>query len=492
MVSVDARALSQGTYTGVVSLTSVDATNSPVDVTACLTVAPVTSNASPFGAFSTPASGSTVHGAVAFTGWALDDVEVDSVKIWLDPGGGPLMYVGDADFAEGNRPDIEAAYPDLPLNYRAGWVYTLLSHFLPGGDGTFVFSVQATDTEGQTATLGTSTVTADNASAVKPFGMMDSPAVGSTVSGRSLSVQGWVLTPQPNMIPTNGSTLTLWVDGAPVGNPTYNIYREDVATLFPGYANSSGAGWMTELNTTRYSNGVHTITLVALDDAANVDGVGSRNITILNTDAVARSWHIAEAHITATNDGQDYLLCRYRVVNDSVGDGRCDLGMLNIGAGSNGVYGVFDATGGCATDTNWQVTAGAQDTAFSGEGGGGRLPVPSGGGHGWFELRSRVMATGLLSFAADSVWAGPFGALYATGPKMTPPPSLSHSPLSNGTVQVSMTVSNPPGYYTWQRSTNLVHGEWEPLDTRLVTGPTDVWTEILSNAPAAFLRTLLD
>jgi hypothetical protein len=45
----------------------------------------------------------------------------------------------------------------------------------------------------------------------------------------------------PNKIPVNGSTINVYIDGKYIGNCIYNIYREDVATLFPGYANSEGA-----------------------------------------------------------------------------------------------------------------------------------------------------------------------------------------------------------------------------------------------------------
>jgi hypothetical protein len=31
------------------------------------------------------------------------------------------------------------------------------------------------------------------------------------------------------------------VDGVPLGHPTYNLYRSDIATLLPGYANSNAA-----------------------------------------------------------------------------------------------------------------------------------------------------------------------------------------------------------------------------------------------------------
>ena len=78
----------------------------------------------PFGVLETPADGALVTGSIAVSGWALDDLAVDRVAIYRDPvaGEGPsLIYLGDATFVEGARPDVEAAYPTLPGNTRAGW-----------------------------------------------------------------------------------------------------------------------------------------------------------------------------------------------------------------------------------------------------------------------------------------------------------------------------------------------------------------------------------
>jgi hypothetical protein len=241
------------------------------------------STSPPFGSFDTPLDGSTVMSSVPVTGWALDDVGVESVKIYMQENG-RLAYIGDAVFVEGARPDIELQYPDYPNSNRAGWGYTLLTYFLPnGGNGTYTLHAIATDVEGNEVTLGTKTFTCDNANAVKPFGNIDTPTQGGEASGSSYRVQGWALTPQPNKIPEDGSTMNVFVDGVNLGHPTYNIYREDIAALFPGYANSNGAGWYLDFDTTSYANGVHTIYLTATDDAGNTDGIGSRFFTIQNT-----------------------------------------------------------------------------------------------------------------------------------------------------------------------------------------------------------------
>ncbi|MDQ1350025.1 MAG: hypothetical protein QG657_326, partial [Acidobacteriota bacterium] len=136
--------------------------------------------------------------------------------------------------------------------------------------------------EGKTTDLGTKTITVDNTHTVKPFGAIDTPGQGGTASGNSFSNVGWILTPQPNSIPTNGSTIDVYIDGVNKGHPTYNIYRPDIAGFFPGYANSNGSMAQFNIDTTAYETGYHSIFWIATDNAGNADGIGSRFFTIEN------------------------------------------------------------------------------------------------------------------------------------------------------------------------------------------------------------------
>ena len=238
----------------------------------------------PFGGFDTPLNNSNVSSSVPVTGWVLDDVGAESVQIWRNSEG-DTVYIGDATFVEGSRPDIAAQYPDYPSNTKAGWGYMMLTNFLPdGGNGTYTIEAIATDYEGNQSSLGTKTIVCDNDNAVKPFGALDTPEPGETASGSSFTNWGWALTPQPSSIPTDGSTINVYLDGVYVGHPTYGQYKQEIDELFPGYANSSGAAGYFELDTTAYPIGVHTIQWTARDNAGNTDGIGSRYFTINNTD----------------------------------------------------------------------------------------------------------------------------------------------------------------------------------------------------------------
>ncbi|MGD2092544.1 MAG: hypothetical protein PVH61_40635 [Candidatus Aminicenantes bacterium] len=278
-VTTGSSGLSPGTYTGTVTVQDPNASNSPQTVKITLKVYKSGTTDKPFGDFATPIHGSTVRSSIPVTGWVLDDIEVVSLKIYSGS-----TYIGEGIFVEGPRPDVEKAYPTYPKSYEAGWGYMLLTNFLPnGGNGKYNIIAKATDAEGHTVTLGSKTITVDNANAVKPFGAIDTPAQGGTAKGSGFTNWGWVLTPQPSKIPTNGSTIKVYVDGVNLGNPAYNMYRVDIATLFPGYANSNGAIGKFILDTTTYENGIHTIQWIATDNKGHTDGIGSRYFTIQNT-----------------------------------------------------------------------------------------------------------------------------------------------------------------------------------------------------------------
>ena len=137
--------------------------------------------------------------------------------------------------------------------------------------------------------LGSKSITCDNANRVKPFGTIDTPARGGVISGMDFINYGWALTPLPKTIPKDGSTIWVYIDGHPEGNPVYNQYRVDIATLFPGYNNSDGAVGFFRFDTTEYSNGVHTISWSVRDNQNSVDGIGSRYFEIQNLGAASTS-----------------------------------------------------------------------------------------------------------------------------------------------------------------------------------------------------------
>jgi hypothetical protein len=248
--------------------------------------APV-STAAPFGLVETPADGAVVTGSIPVSGWVLDDLGISRVRIYRDPVSpeqpGAQVYIGDGVFVQGARPDVEAAYRPYPNSGRAGWGYLLLTNVLPNrGTGDYRLYVYADDADGHTVFLGTRRIVGDNANATVPFGAIDTPGQGQTIGGANYVNFGWALTPQPKIIPTDGSTIQVYIDGAPAGTVDYNHYRSDVSTTFPGLANSDGPVGFRMLDTTTLSDGMHTIGWTVFDNQGVGAGVGSRFFNVQN------------------------------------------------------------------------------------------------------------------------------------------------------------------------------------------------------------------
>src|SRR5262249_49463801 len=162
-----------------------------------LSVQPATLPLPPFGAFDSPTDGTTgVAGSIAVSGWALDPVQATRVTVCRNSfgsetasvdarcAGNAQIYVGDAVFIDGARPDVQAAFPTAPMNARGGWGYLMLTNFLPNlGNGTFTLTAYAFDINGRTASLGSKTITCNNAASVNPFGAIDTPGQGEVISG---------------------------------------------------------------------------------------------------------------------------------------------------------------------------------------------------------------------------------------------------------------------------------------------------------------------
>jgi len=249
----------------------------------------------PIGAIDTPADGTVAAGSLAVTGWAADDVEVTSVAICRDPvpatetttaglcGGQARVFIGNGTFIDDARPDIQAGFPTLPFNYRAGWGYLMLTNFLPNqGNGAVTLYAYASDREGRTTLLGSKSITTTNATATKPFGAIDTPGQGEVICGSSYINFGWALTQKPRDVPANSSTIGVFIDDVFVGRPGARAARTDITGVFsPTYDTSHAVGGLF-LDTTQFSNGLHTIYWIVTDSAGFSDGIGSRFFSISN------------------------------------------------------------------------------------------------------------------------------------------------------------------------------------------------------------------
>ena len=284
------------TVNGAITLVLTGAFGGAGPINVALTVYANGTTASPFGNVDTPTNNlNGVTGAVPFTGWALDDIEVARVSICrgavvgevapVDPncGGAAQIFVGFGTFIDGARPDVAAAYPAFPVNTRGGWGFMVLTNMLPSqGNGTFVFQMWAQDREGHQAVIGTRTMTCTNASSILPFGAIDTPTQGGEASGASYAVFGWVLSRTNRADPPGGGTVIVQVDGVTVGSPGGWASRSDLTGLFPGFPGISSALGVFTLNTASLTSGLHTIQWVATDNMGRIEGIGSRFFTVSN------------------------------------------------------------------------------------------------------------------------------------------------------------------------------------------------------------------
>ena len=273
-----------GTVAGAVVVSPSEPGYAPATLNVTLRVTLPSMSAAPQGAVDSPADDTIAAGEVPITGWAMDDIGLARVRVYRQPvtGESGLVFIGDATFVPGARPDVQAFFPQQPQNDQAGWGYMLLTNFLPnGGNGTFTLSIVADDVDGHSVVIAQRRIVCQNFQATVPFGTIDTPAQGATVSGTILNF-GWALTPQTKMIPLDGSTIDVVIDGVVVGHPQYGFARADIQALFPGYANTDTAVGAFVLDTTTLSNGVHTIAWIVRDNTGAAAGVGSRFFTVAN------------------------------------------------------------------------------------------------------------------------------------------------------------------------------------------------------------------
>jgi hypothetical protein len=277
-----------GPQTGAITLTFTGAGNAPDPIAVTLDMKPSGATGAPFGSFDTPVDNSIgITGSIALTGWALDDVEVGQVRVVRDPVAGEAtgaqIPIGTAVLVDGARPDVATLYGSYPFSGRAGWGYLLLTNMLPNqGNGTFRFYAYADDTDGHSRLLGMKTIACANSMASAPFGAIDTPAQGDTVSGLFNNF-GWVLAPGgARADPPGGGTVTIVIDGMPAGVPAGWTNRSDLTTLFPGYSELTSALAVQTFDSAALTNGVHTIAWGVTATNSDSAGIGSRYFTVSN------------------------------------------------------------------------------------------------------------------------------------------------------------------------------------------------------------------
>jgi GH25 family lysozyme M1 (1,4-beta-N-acetylmuramidase) len=184
-----------------------------------------------------------VNSTVTVAGWALDITGIKEVDILVD---GQKVGTATTGIA---RPDVNNAFPNYN-NTTSGYNYNLdVSHI---GGGTHTITVQVIGNDGST--------NSESRRIIIPSDIMciDSPRDLENVNN-AISVSGWALDI------TGIKEVDILVDDQKVGTATTGISRPDVNNAFPAY-NIVNSGFSYRLDVSKFSNGVHRITVNCIGD----------------------------------------------------------------------------------------------------------------------------------------------------------------------------------------------------------------------------------
>ena len=239
-----------------------------------------TVNQAPFGFIDIPAPAVVegTDGPFPVSGWALDDEDVDHIDFLMDGGivaGAVGRGLPSTAIYGTTRPDVAAAFPDVPNSLYSGFQANIDTTKLI--NGLHLLSVRVTDNEGASRVIGTRTIQVINAGLnLAPFGQIDFPLdkanlfcsvidVGipspctPDVCNFALTniVAGWALDVGARLDAGQVSFVELLLDGAIIANTRsdciqagsslvncYGINRPDVARSYSGYVNADNAGFL--------------------------------------------------------------------------------------------------------------------------------------------------------------------------------------------------------------------------------------------------------
>jgi hypothetical protein len=230
------------------------------------------------GSIDVPVDGATVSGYVQVIGFALDGNLVSNVDVFVD-GTDDSNRVTTAGGANINlpRPDVMQFFPQYLgtvgqyPGYQASFKASLFSN------GSHTVYVRITDVSGCSYFLTPRAVKVDNTLNQPPFGGVDFPLPDSGVDANGvLEVAGWALDDR------SVDHVDVFVDGLIERQAVTGIYRADIAADYPDNPQAIVAGFILNIDSTRYANGVHVVTVKAVDDQGQQGLLGTRNVQIFN------------------------------------------------------------------------------------------------------------------------------------------------------------------------------------------------------------------
>jgi hypothetical protein len=240
-----------------------------------------TVNQAPFGFIDIPAPNllEGTDGPFPVSGWAIDDEDVDHIDFLVDGqivAGAVGRGLPSTAIYGTTRPDVAAAFPDVPNSLYSGFQANIDTSKLI--NGIHQLAVRVTDNRGASRVIGTRNIQViNNGANLAPFGQIDFPLDKSSlfcsvidvgipspctpdVCNFSLTniVAGWALDVGSRLDAGQVSYVELLLDGAIIANTRtdctqsangslvncYGINRPDVARSYSGYVNADNAGFL--------------------------------------------------------------------------------------------------------------------------------------------------------------------------------------------------------------------------------------------------------
>lgn len=213
-------------------------------------------------------------GVVLVKGWALNPTTINRIELWVDD----TFQHQAIQFLP--RIDIEQAYPDWPgiHDARPGFITGFLASRFSNGAHTLEMRVYTAD--GIVHTVGRRTININNTINQPPFGFTDIPNAKGVynVSG-AFPVTGWAAD-------TDGiQRIEILIDNGILQGALHGDARPDVGATFPDFNGALFSGWIANIDSTRIENGVHTLTVRAVDRRGIENTIGHRTIQVINNDA---------------------------------------------------------------------------------------------------------------------------------------------------------------------------------------------------------------
>jgi hypothetical protein len=240
-----------------------------------------TVNQAPFGYIDIPGPAGVegANGPFPVSGWALDNEDVDHIDFLMDGqivAGAVGRGLPSTAIYGTTRPDVQAAFPDVPNSLYTGFQANIDTTKLI--NGVHNLAVRVTDNQGASRVIGTRTVQIiNNGANLPPFGQIDFPLDKASLFCTTINVgipspctpdicgfvltnvvAGWALDVGARLDHGQVSYVELLLDGAILANTRtdcvqtatgglvncYGINRPDVARNYSGYVNADNAGFL--------------------------------------------------------------------------------------------------------------------------------------------------------------------------------------------------------------------------------------------------------